>query len=67
MTALCRNCGVLASSPIHVTDATLAARRANPPCHASHTVDRPLDRDAFYATVEKRGHPDLAARPVSAV
>jgi DNA polymerase-4 len=65
VTALCRDCGVLATSPIRRDrcDACGSPRQVH---HATlHTLSiAHVDCDAFYATVEKRGRPDLADRPV---
>ena len=63
MTALCRNCGILASSPIQRDgcDASGSPRQSA----TLHTLSiAHVDCDAFYATVEKRGRPDLADRPL---
>ena len=65
MTALCRDCGVLATSRIRRDrcDACGSPRQVHHT--ALHTLSiAHVHCDAFYATVEKRGRPDLADRPV---
>ena len=65
MTALCRDCGALAAE-------TPVERRCGT-CGSPRLVEHPelaelslahIDCDAFYATVEKRDHPELLDRPV---
>ena len=65
MTSLCRECGRLAAEP--------PAERRCIECGSPRLVEHPelseltlahIDCDAFYATVEKRDHPELLDRPV---
>jgi DNA polymerase IV len=65
MTTLCRECGALAADP--------PAERRCGACGSPRLVVHPelaelslahIDCDAFYATVEKRDHPELLDRPV---
>ncbi len=65
MTSLCRECGTLAAEP--------PAERRCIECGSPRLVEHPelseltlahIDCDAFYATVEKRDHPELLDRPV---
>jgi len=65
MTSLCRECGTLAAVP--------PAERRCTECGSPRLVEHPelseltlahIDCDAFYATVEKRDHPELLDRPV---
>ena len=65
MTSLCRECGTLAAEP--------PAERRCLGCGSPRLVEHPelseltlahIDCDAFYATVEKRDHPELLDRPV---
>jgi len=65
MTSLCRECGTLAAEP--------PAERRCIGCGSPRLVEHPelseltlahIDCDAFYATVEKRDHPELLDRPV---
>jgi DNA polymerase IV len=65
VTALCRDCGALAAE-------TPVERRCGE-CGSPRLVEHPelaelslahIDCDAFYATVEKRDHPELLHRPV---
>ncbi|HLJ19875.1 MAG TPA: DNA polymerase IV [Stellaceae bacterium] len=65
MTTLCRDCGALSPD-------MLAERRCGE-CGSPRLVEHPelaelslahIDCDAFYATVEKRDHPELLDRPV---
>jgi hypothetical protein len=64
VTALCRDCGVLAPSPIQRDrhDACGSPRQVR---HATlHTLSiAHVDCDAFYATVEKCGRPADPVRP----
>jgi len=65
VTSLCRECGRLAAEP--------PAERRCIECGSPRLVEHPelseltlahIDCDAFYATVEKRDHPELLDRPV---
>ena len=65
MTTLCRECGALASDP--------PAERRCAECGSPRLIEHTelaeltlahIDCDAFYATVEKRDHPELLDRPV---
>jgi len=65
VTTLCRECGALAADP--------PAERRCGACGSPRLVEHPeladltlahIDCDAFYATVEKRDHPELLDRPV---
>ncbi len=65
MTSLCRECGALAADP--------PAERRCGECGSPRLLEHPelseltlahVDCDAFYATVEKRDHPELLHRPV---
>ncbi|HEV3178133.1 MAG TPA: DNA polymerase IV [Stellaceae bacterium] len=65
MTTLCRECGTLAAEP--------PAERRCGGCGSPRLIEHPelaelslahVDCDAFYATVEKRDHPELLDRPV---
>jgi DNA polymerase IV len=65
MTSLCRECGTLAAEP--------PAERRCIGCGSPRLVEHAelseltlahIDCDAFYATVEKRDHPELLDRPV---
>jgi len=61
VTALCRDCGALATS------AARGERCSNcgSPRQVFHARTRhPVDSDAFYATIEKRDRPNLSERPV---
>ncbi len=69
MTTLCRDCGALAASAGSSPGSGDRCARCGSPrlvCHdalATLSIAH-VDCDAFYATVEKRGRPDLADRPV---
>ena len=64
MTTLCRDCGALAATaPPERCDACGSPRLVTHPELATLCVAH-VDCDAFYATVEKRGRPELADRPV---
>ena len=65
MTTLCRECGTLTADP--------PAERRCGECGSPRLIEHPelaeltlahIDCDAFYATVEKRDHPELLDRPV---
>jgi DNA polymerase IV len=65
MTTLCRECGAVAADP--------PAERRCGACGSPRLIEHPelaeltlahVDCDAFYATVEKRDHPELLHRPV---
>jgi DNA polymerase IV len=62
---LCRDCGVLATSPIRRDrcDTCGSPRQVHHATLGTLSIAH-VDCDAFYATVEKRGRPDLADRPV---
>ena len=65
MTALCRNCGARASSPIQRDGCDACGSPRQSAIATLHTLSiAHVDCDAFYATVEKRGRPDLADRPL---
>jgi len=63
VTTLCRDCSALAAAPAQRCEACgsprLVAHRELAALSVAH-----VDCDAFYATVEKRGRPELADRPV---
>jgi DNA polymerase IV len=62
---LCRDCGTLAvrTTPGSRCDACGSSRLVSHRELATLCIEH-VDCDAFYATVEKRGRPELADRPV---
>jgi DNA polymerase IV len=65
MTALCRDCGALEMA-IHEGGRCAACGSPRLVAHAAlaSLAIAHVDCDAFYATIEKRDHPELADRPV---
>jgi DNA polymerase IV len=65
MSALCRDCGILAPAP---PEAGRCAACGSPRLITHGELETlsiaHIDCDAFYATVEKRGRPELAEQPV---
>ncbi|MCB8880919.1 DNA polymerase IV [Acidisoma cellulosilytica] len=63
MPTLCRSCDAISEEPHRICKACGSRRLISHPELFTLTIAH-IDCDAFYASVEKRDHPDLASRPL---